>query len=434
MKHSHHHVYRSSLSTPFLLLGLAMVSPTLALATDLQTYGGSGGTPFRDECPKGWYLVGLDGRAGEWVDRIATVCAPWLRDKQTFGKPAVGRYHGDSTGGVKREPICWGLGINNRVVQSWELTRLTGDKKFVRYIIVNCTSLASPTATGRFTFGGPITADEGTTFFDEAGTQRPDAPLNTACPAGEVAIGIHGRAGLFLDQIGLICGHSPAKFIAPPATSANPLAVAPTIATKVNPLAVSPVSDDKFVIVKPTENYRVVQGQLVLLVKPPKLGVPPVTALEFRWLDAPPGQPPSYTVAVETPKLLQDYLVPQQSQPRNAGRWEVRARTAAQPTPGPWSQPVRFQIVLVQPFQSQRQPSSIQQTAPLPSSSVMQPSAIPQTAPLPSSSVTQAPAPSSATTQMKRSSSMIMPRGLDKQAAPDSNQTVDPLPKPEKKP
>jgi len=417
MTHSHDHILRSSLPTLFLVLGLALVSPDLALATDLQTYGGSGGTPFRDECPKGWYLVGLNGRAGEWVDRVATVCAPWLRGKQTFGQPTVGRYHGDSTGGVKRETICWGFGINNRVIQSWKLTRLTGDNKFVRYIIVNCTSLAPPTATGRFTFGGPITEDAGTTFFDEAGTQRPDAPLNTACPAGEVAIGIHGRAGLFLDQIGLICGSSPAKFIAPPATSVNPLAIAPTSATKVNPLAVSPVSDDMFVIVKPAANDRVIQGQFVLLVKPPKIGVPPVTALEFKWLDAPPGQATSYTIAVETPKLLQNYLVPQQSTPRNAGRWEVRARTAAQPTPGPWSQPARFQVVVVQPVQSQTPFSPVQQTSPLTPSSV-----------------TQAPAPSSAATQMKRSSSMIMPRGVDKEAAPDSNQTVDTSPKPEMKP
>lgn len=173
----------------------------------------------------------------------------------------------------------------------------------------------------------------------------------------------------------------------------NPLAVKPEIATKVNPLAVAPVSDDMFVIMKPAANDPVTPGQLVLLVKPPKRGVPPVTVLEFRWLDAPPGQAGSYSIAVETQQLLQNYLVPQQSTPTAVGRWEVRARTAAQPTPGPWSLPVKFNVV-----------SAVQQTAPLPSSSVI----------APASPVQQiAPPPSSAPAQMNRSSSMFTTRGVE---------------------
>jgi hypothetical protein len=141
-----------------------------------------------------------------------------------------------------------------------------------------------------------------------------------------------------------------------------------------------------FTILKPADGDRVVQDQLTLLVKPPKVGVPSVTVLEFRWLDAPPTQPPYiYTFAVETPKLLQDYLVDQQVTRGNAGRWEVRARIAAQPVPGPWSLPARFQLVVTQPTQSQS--STIPQSSPLPSSSIVQPpsqggsSAMPSQAP-----------------------------------------------------
>jgi len=251
------------------------------------------------------------------------------------------------------------------------------------------------------------------------GYQLPEGVVREvqACPPGELGVGIHGRAGRLVDALGLICGPLPLK-LEPPATKVNPLAKTPErAATNVNPLAVAPVTDDMFTILKPASGDRVAHGQLVLLVKPPRLGTPPVTVLEFKYLDAPANNPYSYTIAVETPKLLQGYVIPQQSAPAYAGRWEVRARTAAQPTPGPWSQPALFQLVVVQPVQSQTQSSPMQQTAPLPSSSII-----------------QTPAPSSATTQMKRSPSMIMPRGVEEKGGKEGNQTVDEPAKTEKKP
>jgi hypothetical protein len=173
-----------------------------------------------------------------------------------------------------------------------------------------------------------------------------------------------------------------------------------------------------FTIIKPANNDRVQQGQLVVTAQPPKIGATPVTVLEFKWLDAPPGQSPFSTFAIETPKLLQGYPVDQRITQGRPGRWEVRARISAQPTPGSWSFPVQFQMFQTQPVQSQQQtPPPIVQQAPLPGSSVM-----------------QAPAPSSATTQMKRSSSMIMPRGVDKKDGNKGNQTVDEPAKTEKKP
>jgi hypothetical protein len=273
--------------------------------------------------------------------------------------------------------------------------------------------------------------------------------FSTGCPPSELATGIHGHAGEFLDAIGLICGPPPSNRI-PPATSVNPLAMKPVgPATKVNPLATAPATaataanplvkapvptPDMFTIVTPVNNDRVQLGQLVVKATPPKIGAGSVTVLQLTWLDAPPRQPPSYTIAVETPKLLQGYLIPQHDQPKTAGRWEVQARIAAQPTPGPLSFPVQFQVVGTQPFQSQKQSSPIQQTAPLPSSSVTQPSPIQQTAPLPPPAVMQAPAPSSATTQMNRSSSMFRSRGVEEKGGTDSNQTVDQPAEMDKKP
>lgn len=77
-------VYRSALTAFFMLVGLVLSCPDSGLATDLPVYGGLGGNEFREECPKESYLVGLAGRTGAWVDRIAPVCAPWLRGSQNL--------------------------------------------------------------------------------------------------------------------------------------------------------------------------------------------------------------------------------------------------------------------------------------------------------------------------------------------------------------
>ena len=95
-----------------LLLGWSAYLPTSGLATELPVYGGPGGNSFQAECPKGSYLVGLAGRTGSWVDRIAPVCAPWLRGSQTFGAPSIGQSFGMSTDGQEHQTTCWHSGPN----------------------------------------------------------------------------------------------------------------------------------------------------------------------------------------------------------------------------------------------------------------------------------------------------------------------------------
>src|ERR1043166_1903381 len=88
--------HHSALLRLFLALGLRLLCPDLGLATDVPVWGGAGGNYFRAPCPQGSYLVGLAGRTGEWIDRIAPVCAPWLQGSQTFGAPSVGPSFGAS--------------------------------------------------------------------------------------------------------------------------------------------------------------------------------------------------------------------------------------------------------------------------------------------------------------------------------------------------
>lgn len=211
---------------------------------------------------------------------------------------------------------------------------------------------------------------------------------------------------------------------------------------------------DMFTITNPVWNALVQQGQLFIKAQLPKVGATPVTELEFRWLAAPNTQPFVNRYVIDTSVLLQGYQVPGAVTRGHEGRWEVRARASGKAVPGPWSFPVQFRLFITQPTQSKKQaPPPMVQQAPLPSSSVTQPSPIQQssplpssvtqaptpspvqqTAPLPGSSVMQAPPSSSASSQMRRSPSMIMPRGLEGKGDTESNETVDQAPKPEKKP
>jgi hypothetical protein len=438
---------RGTLWLPLLLLlGSFACFPADVLATDLPMIGGLDppGNYLGFECQKGSYLVGLKGKRGDWIDRIAAVCAPWLPAEQTFGRTSVGSFFGTSEGGRDVSTVCWGSGVRNRAVQSWtyNFEYLQANKHYVlAFIQAHCVSLAPSAETGILVFGPRS--------FKYQQMQGPyeGPPPNQACPAGEIAVGMHVRAALFVYAIGLICGPPPslgaiATQVNPlaatperPATKVNPLAVAPaTGATNVNPLAKAAVSsDDMFTIVTPVWNDRVQQGQVVVKLAPPKIGMTQITQLEFKWLDAPPTQPYVNKVAVDTNSLLQGYAVPQPVTRGQEGRWEIRARASGKAVPGPWSFPVQFRLFLTQPTQSFKQTSPIQQTAPLPSSGMTAPSPVQQVAPQQGSLILPSPS-GSGSTQMKRSPSMIMPRGIEGKAEKPNDQSVEEAAKTETKP
>lgn len=412
MNRSRQLIHRSALPLLFLMLRLAMASPDLGLATDLPVYGGLGGNELRADCPKGSYLVGLAGRTGAWIDRIAPVCAPWLRGSQSFGAPSIGPpSFGASTGGQERQTICLDGG-KTHAIQSWWIHLLRSDNHYVQFIQVYCTPVTSPVSANsgqRLDFGATPDAVE------EMVTQGPfnSQPPFQACPAGEVAVGIRVRAGHFVDAVGLICGPVPARLGAPATKLPGPLVQAPPPATPMNPQAKNMrVPDDLFVITKPAASDRVPQGQLIVTATPPKVGATNVTELELRYLDAPPTQRNSYpyvtVFSVETAKLLQGYPVAQIMTGGYAGRWEVRARASMKAVPGPWSYPVQFQLVVTQPTQSQKQTPQPFQQAPLPSSSVTQ---------APSPSVGVAPAvvrpPTTSSQGTGASSLFVRPRGVE---------------------
>ncbi len=386
-----------------LVLWSLFFCPSLSSATELELVGGPGGNLFRAECPQGAYLVGLAGRTGEWVDRIAPICAPWLRGSQAFGPPTIGPTFGASTGGQDRQRTCWADGNKTLAIQSWYVETIKSTNPPVQYLEIHCVSLGPAQAVGLFDFGNPTAASE---------ERVSKGPYPHGCQPGEIASGFRVRAGLFVDALGLICRPIPPRVGAPAGKLPSPLVTAPPPAVTLNPQAKNlRIPEDLFVITKPTPGEQVPQGQLRITAIAPTVGVTNVSELELRYLDAPPKLQYSYPyltiIATYTATLTQGYPIEPLVTSAYPGRWQVRARSAMKTPPGPWSAPVAFQVVAASPQQS-----SPFKTAPLP------PSAIQQTPSLPAGpGSTNAPSPAPGTF-----SGTIRRRGLEGSETAHENQ------------
>jgi hypothetical protein len=66
-----------------------------------DTVGGPGGSVFFSRCPDGQFVVGLAGRAGEVMDRVAPLCVGFDRQNHWAGEPT----EGDAVGGKDGVPF-----------------------------------------------------------------------------------------------------------------------------------------------------------------------------------------------------------------------------------------------------------------------------------------------------------------------------------------
>ncbi|MGC3974845.1 MAG: hypothetical protein QM771_10740 [Nitrospira sp.] len=405
MIRSHKTIHNAPLPTLFMALGLALASSGSALATDLPVFGGPGGSEFRAQCPNGSYLVGFEGKTGAWVERISPVCAPWLRGSQTLGPPAVGQ---------EVTTICRDSRSNTFAIHYMNVAVLKSANRLVQSIWAGCQSLTtSPLGSVRLEFGARPPAPPGRDVGDQpecvtCPDKSPPIYSNQVCPAGEAGVGIRGRAGQFVDAVGLICGPMPARLGSPATKLPRPLVQAPSPAVPMNPQAKNMIiAPDMFVITKPIPGQLIPHGKLIVTATapeaPPTVGPPRYAELELRCLDAPANLQSSYpyfhVITVDEAKLRGGYSVKEGVTGACSVRWQVRARFSLNTATGPWSAAVPFGLCF--DHCPATPPSAIQQTAPLPSSSIMQ------------------SAPSS---QKSTSSSlMIRPRGIDGKAGKGGN-------------
>jgi hypothetical protein len=190
----------------------------------LPAMGGGGGGQFKAPCPDGQNLNGFELRAGDDVDAIRPACvisygpiaatAPALTTDSglvagpgtlggLFQQVAPGWYGGPG-GGIQRvlcpttTPIVTGMYVQTDGDEDKTINNI---HLFCGRAVIEQTPAGNPSAI----FDAPYRYPKTPTFLQESGSQR--------CPGGQVAVGVHGRAGKYLDAIGLICD---APRIAPP--------------------------------------------------------------------------------------------------------------------------------------------------------------------------------------------------------------------------
>jgi len=270
----------------------------------------------------------LAGRAGKWVDQLAPICSSWDPARRIFGAPQTMAPSGTSDGGTPRGLSC----PSGSVIAYLDFGITFGegglpDHKFVNDLFFICQGII-PTARAdslQFNEGG----EPGGQFISPW-------RFESVCPLGEVAIGFHGRAGLFIDALGLIC--------VPPF---KPGVVSPSnIETMIQAIPNSPT------ILSPKPNGLLVKGHGAFKIVPSRFLTGTHAQIQLRWLN-PPANLQGKGVDFynyEVPMNLitspggiaapENYLAP--------GTWELRVRVN-QPKVGEWSQPVRFEYYLQNP-------------------------------------------------------------------------------------
>ncbi|SLM49202.1 protein of unknown function [Nitrospira japonica] len=310
-----------------LIFSVLVCSPSPATGTDLPIQGGPGGTLFRAECPKGAYLTGLAGRAGKWIDQLAPICSPLETVKRTFGAPQTMGSHGSSSGGSPRTASCAlggaiaGLDFDNTIGEGG-----LPDHKFVSRLYAYCQGIIPNTLNSFFIFspGG------------EGGGQFVPYGSDSFCPTGLVAVGFHGRAGLFVDALGLIC---------------QPLIKPGTAQTDIQKM--TQAFPNAPAILSPKPNGFIIKGNGVFRIAPSQFLSGTDAEIELKWLN------PSANLRQQNVQTVYTYRAPMSviAGPKGVdapqiylapGTWEIRVRIVV-PKAGDWSAPVRFTYYLQHP-------------------------------------------------------------------------------------
>jgi hypothetical protein len=187
----------------------------------MDPIGGQGGGQFIGRCFVGTLLAGFELRAGDDVDAIRPVCVAAYGPRETSllsltsgsGLEQVGDGYGNvklvfgwygGTGGSIKRVLC---PTEQPIVTGMEVRAEGVDTVVVNNIHLFCGLAATNQNPSEFpsaVFDAPAYSPSrgflghGDSAHTAGGTQR--------CPTGQVAVGVHGRSGIWLDAIGLICG------------------------------------------------------------------------------------------------------------------------------------------------------------------------------------------------------------------------------------
>lgn len=175
-----------------MLACLAAAPPAPAAEYQTAAAGGGGGNPFTLRCPNDSVLVGLEGRAEAFLDQVTLVC----RQVDPLGR-WVGGSHGGSAGGTggKPFPVVFECPTNQAI------SGIDGRAgTVVDQLRIKCGPLTA----------GPRLAASGSLLPRHVGGTggNPFGPFD--CVDDKPGRGLAGRAGIYLDQVRLICDYPPA--------------------------------------------------------------------------------------------------------------------------------------------------------------------------------------------------------------------------------
>jgi hypothetical protein len=192
------------------LVALSAIIPAQA-DSYLPQIGGSGGAQYRERCPQGQVLNGFELRAGDDIDAIRAVCVtpsgPTAVSAPPLSNGFGSGWHGGGGGGLQRL-LC---PPDTPVVAGVAAAYDGRDTVSLDAIDLYCGQVAKDSVVGGYPsnqFHAPIQGCTDYFLLTDANCVRV-AVRRQECPAGEIAIGMHGHSGALVDAMGLICGPAP---------------------------------------------------------------------------------------------------------------------------------------------------------------------------------------------------------------------------------
>jgi hypothetical protein len=187
-----------ALKAALFVLTIGALSATHAHARETEIWGGPGGARFDLPCAPGEYLIGLAVSSGQWIDRVAPLCASWNYAEARFNDPSpIPASAGGSGGAGMVNRLCQpGRAVRNLLLRATYAGDDPTEPEYIGAIEMQCWGVIG---------GGFVTETIGS-------YSRGLARQYTPCRRNEIATGVIGRAGHFVDALGLTCVRTPLAY------------------------------------------------------------------------------------------------------------------------------------------------------------------------------------------------------------------------------
>jgi hypothetical protein len=192
--------------------------PSAEAQNDVQlpAVGGGGGSGFVARCPEGKVLTGFDMRAGDVVDAVSPLCVTDYGLYSVSGPETYPSKAGGDGGNAFRllcsdhytkpitiplAPIVLGMYIGSEGRNTVSVNRI--------HLICGVADPGEIENVVSEDIRGALVRNElepPSARFDGRASYYPGPNGEQRCPAGMVAVGIHGHSGVWVDALGLICG------------------------------------------------------------------------------------------------------------------------------------------------------------------------------------------------------------------------------------